>query len=383
MPDRERIQVSVVVPCRNEIRFIRGFLESIADQDIAELNVEVLIADGMSNDGTRQVLGEYEQNCPALRIIDNPGKIASTGLNAAIREARGEVIIRMDVHSEYAPDYIRNCFQILNETGADNVGGPALTRANGYMAQAIAVAFQSKFANGGGKFHDPRYEGYVDTVPYGCWRKSSFDWIGLFEESFVRDQDDELNLRIISTGGKIWQSPRIVSWYRPRASLAAVFRQYFQYGFWKVAVIRKHRKPASWRHLVPGASLACTSALLLGATGGVLVGASRLSFVLLVIWTLLAGLYCAASLGAALIAAGRHGWRYLPILPVVFATYHLSYGLGFLLGLSHHPGDIKPSSPSARIACANDTRLSSGTEWATSTLEQKASGSLKCARETK
>src|ERR1700686_1882952 len=251
MHNRECIQVSVIVPCRNEIKFVRGLLESIIRQDVEDLNLEVIVADGMSDDGTRQILEQYTRTCPALRVIDNPGKIASTGLNAAIREASGEVIMRMDAHSEYAPGYIRKCVQILNETGADNVGGPALTRADGYMAEAIALAFQRKFANGGAKFHDARYEGYVDTVPYGCWRKSTLHRIGLFDESFVRNQDDELNLRITSAGGKIWQSPRIISWYRPRASLSAVFRQYFQYGFWKVAVIRKHRKPASWRHLVP------------------------------------------------------------------------------------------------------------------------------------
>src|ERR1700693_2534017 len=115
MLNSKRIQVSIVIPCRNEVRFIRGFLDSIVHQDVAEMNVEVLIADGMSNDGTRQVLKEYERTFPALRVMDNPGKIASTGLNAAIREARGEVIIRMDAHTDYAPDYIRNCVRILNE----------------------------------------------------------------------------------------------------------------------------------------------------------------------------------------------------------------------------------------------------------------------------
>src|SRR5216684_3423541 len=162
MQNSECIQVSVIVPCRNEIEFIRGLLESIIQQDVADLNLEVIIADGMSDDGTRQILDQYSRVFPALRVIDNPGKIASTGLNAAIRMARGEVIIRMDAHSDYAPDYIRNCVRVLRETGADNVGGPALTRADGYLAQAIALAFHTEFACGGAKFHDPQYEGYAD-----------------------------------------------------------------------------------------------------------------------------------------------------------------------------------------------------------------------------
>jgi len=334
MSDNENIEVSVVVPCRNEIPFIRGFLDSILSQDSAGINLKILIADGISDDGTRQILDPYAQNCPNLRVIENRGKIASTGLNAAIRAAKGEVIIRMDAHTEYAPDYIRNCVQLLEETGADNVGGPALTRADGFMAQAIALAFHSAFTHGGSNFHNARYEGFVDTVPYGCWRKSTLDRIGLFDESLDRNQDDELNFRIISAGGKIWQSPTVASWYRPRTRLRDLFRQYFQYGFWKVAVIRKHRSLASWRHVVPAATLACGVFLVFGLIGGLLAGASRLSHALFTICALLAGLYMIASLRAALNAAARNGWRFLPILPIVFATHHVAYGLGFLSGLS-------------------------------------------------
>ena len=351
MTGSESIQVSVVVPCRNEIRFIRAFLDSLTRQDAAGMRIEILIADGMSDDGTRQVLEEYESAFLDLRIIDNPEKIASTGLNAAIRAVKGEIIIRMDAHTEYAPDYIRNCVQILNETGADNVGGPALTRANGYMARAIALAYHTGFACGGARFHEARYEGYVDTVPYGCWRKSTFDRIGSFDETLDRNQDDELNLRIISQGGKIWQSPRIVSWYRPRTTLRSVFRQYFQYGFWKVAVIRKHHKLASWRHVIPGASLACGMALVCGSMVAKLSRASRLSETLLIPFGLLMGLYGIASLGAAAYAAAKNGWRYLPILPAVFAIYHVSYGLGFLLGLLHWPAN---NVPPVRAECLRE-----------------------------
>ncbi len=334
MSNSECIHVSVVVPCRNEVRFICRFLDSVRSQDSAGIDLEILIADGMSDDGTREILNRYEQNCPRLRVIENQAKIASTGLNAAIRAAKGEVIIRMDAHTEYAPDYIRNCVQILKETGADNVGGPALTRADGFMAQAIALAFHSAFTHGGSNFHDARYEGFVDTVPYGCWRKSTLDRIGLFDESLDRNQDDELNFRIISAGGKIWQSPTIESWYRPRTRLRDLFRQYFQYGFWKVAIIRKYGRPASWRHLVPATCLGCGVALVFGLIGGRMAGASCVSHALFTICALLAGLYVVASLGAALNVAARNGWRVLPILPIVFAAHHVAYGSGFLWGLS-------------------------------------------------
>jgi succinoglycan biosynthesis protein ExoA len=333
IPNDASIQVSVVIPCRNEIRFIGDLLNSVLLQDTGDLGVEILVADGGSDDGTRQILDEFEQKYPALRVIDNPAKIAATGLNIAIREARGKIIIRMDVHSDYAPDYVRTCIDTLNKTGADNVGGPALVHSSGYVSQAIAIAFHTAFANGGAKFHDSQFEGYVDTVPYGCWLKSTLDRMGLFDEAFVRNQDDELNLRIISKGGKIWQSPAIICWYWPRASFAALFSQYFQYGFWKVAVIRKHRRPASWRHLVPGVSLMLGMALIFGAVAERVEGSIDLSHCFLTVFEALAGLYAALSLGAALIAAARQGWRFLPILPVAFATSHVSYGLGFLMGI--------------------------------------------------
>ena len=337
MQPSENIRVSVIVACRNERKYIRNCLDSLCRQVLGDIKIEVLIADGMSDDGTRQILDLYRRIVLPLRVIDNPDKIASAGLNAAIRAARGEIIIRMDAHSEYAPDYVCRCLEVLNETSADNVGGPALTRADGYLGRAIALAYHCAFSCGGAKFHDVEYEGYVDTVPYGCWRKSTLERIGLFDESLSRNQDDELNLRLISSGGRIWQSPRIVSWYRPRATLTALFRQYFQYGFWKVSVIRKHTKPGSWRHLIPGACLLIGVALFLGAVGASLSGSESWKSAFITACAGFAAPYFAVSVGAAFLIARRRGWRFLPVLPIVFATYHFSYGLGFVLGLAYNP----------------------------------------------
>ncbi len=344
MRPNENIQVSVIVACRNERKYIRNLLDSICRQNLCGAKIEVLVADGMSIDGTRQVLDLYRQIVLPLRVIDNPDKIVSAGLNAAIREARGAIIIRMDAHSEYAPDYIYRCLQVLSETNADNVGGPALTRAEGYLGQAIALAYHSKFSCGGAKFHDAEYEGYVDTVPYGCWRKSTLERIGLFDEALGRNQDDELNLRLICSGGQVWQSPKIISWYRPRASLVDLFLQYFQYGFWKVSVIRKHGKPGAWRHLIPAACLLAGLALLLGIVVASLNGSAWWTAASITTCALLAGLYVVAAVGAAFLVARNNGWHFLPVLPIVFATYHLSYGAGFLLGLAYRPaGGNRPS----------------------------------------
>lgn len=325
--------VSVLVPCRNEARHIGALLDSLLAQKTGGFEVEFLIADGMSDDGTRDIIGDYVQRHPAIRMIDNPGRIVSTGLNAAIRASRGEIIVRMDAHTEFDPDYIKTCVEVLDRTGANNVGGPARTKAEGTMARAIAAAYHSPFSTGGAKFHNPGYEGYVDTVTYGCWHRNIFDKIGMFDEALVRNQDDEFNLRLTRAGGRIWQSPRIVSWYHPRGTLRHLFQQYFQYGFWKVAVIRKHKLPASWRHLVPGIFM--LTLIGLGCATGVLMMAdSRLARLTATTLGVMLLCYISAAIVFAFRATQPKELYLLPLLPLVFAVYHFSYGLGFLAGLT-------------------------------------------------
>ncbi|MBE0542920.1 MAG: glycosyltransferase family 2 protein [Verrucomicrobia bacterium] len=331
-------QVSIILPCRNERGHIKVCLASVLSQVAPEAGFEVIVADGMSDDGTRQNVEPLTVSDARVRIIDNPERIVSTGLNAAVRAARGEIIIRMDAHTEYAPDYVRQCVETLKETGADVVGGAWVAKGSGYVSRAVAAAFQSPFAVGGARGHDPAHEGPVDTVYLGCWRKEAFEKFGYFDEELVRNQDDEHNLRIIRGGGKIYQSPTIKSWYRPRSSLRALFAQYLQYGYWKVRVIQKHKLPASWRHLVPGAFVLTLGALfLLSAFSILLTNVSQQSSILhpLSSYLLFAvvGLYTACVLAASLITAAQAGWSLLPILPFVFPCYHFGYGIGFLRGI--------------------------------------------------
>jgi succinoglycan biosynthesis protein ExoA len=352
MPQSQAIHVSVVVPCRNEKRHIRAFLDSVLRQELGRIEMEVLIADGMSEDGTRLVLDEFERKFAGIRVLDNPERIASTGLNRAIREARGEIIVRMDAHTTYATDYVRSCVEVLHETNAENVGGPALTRADGYIAQAIAFAFHTPFATGGAKFRDPQYTGPADTVMYGCWRKSTLERIGMFDEKLVRGQDYELNARLLSCGGTLWQSPKITFWYRPRASLSGLFRQYFQYGFWKVAVVRKHGWLASWRNLVPGSCLLAGVVLLLCAAAASLGGLTWWRNIFLADCFTLAALYFIVSFATAFSVAKRKGWSFFPSLPIVFAVYHLSYALGFVLALLYRPPTVGRTNPVRRVLTA-------------------------------
>jgi len=231
--------------------------------------------------------------------------------------------------------------EVLETTGAQNVGGAPRVRPDDFRARVFGAAYHSPFAVGGARSHDPSYEGYVDSVFYGCWRKSTLERIGLFDESLVRNQDDELNLRLIRSGGKVYQSTKIVSWYCPRRNLRALFRQYFEYGFWKVAVIRKHRLPAAWRHVVPGAFVVAHVVFLMAVAAAILVR-SALLLPLLTGWMTLWTVYVAACILAALAQARRAGLAAI-LLPPLFAIYHLSYGTGFLAGLSQ-VGWLRPAA---------------------------------------
>ena len=395
------VHISVILPCRNEAASIEECIRSIFAQERLDGAIEVIVADGLSDDGTREIIGSLgdrrsetegggakrqersienriplgdgrwkaEDGAPnsqitPMHLIDNPARIVPTGLNAAIRAAQGDIIVRMDAHTEYASDYVCRCVEALEQSGADNVGGPWVAKGIGALSCAIAAAFQSPFAVGGARGHDPHYEGPVDTVYLGCWRWEAFERFGYFDEELVRNQDDEHNLRIIRGGGRIYQSPKIRSWYRPRGSLTALFKQYTQYGYWKVRVIQKHKLPASWRHLVPGAFVLTLSLLFLLSTFCFLLGwdyrttglqdyrtTGLRDYGTTVLhpavggqWSVVSGLpeaglvlllgaYLVMVIAASLHTAFKTEWKLLPVLPAVFACYHFGYGYGFLRGV--------------------------------------------------
>jgi succinoglycan biosynthesis protein ExoA len=343
--------VSIISACRNEAAHIRDFLDSVIAQEVPDGGLEAIVADGLSDDGTASIVAGYAAAYPGrIRLVRNPGRFVSSGLNAAIREAKGEIIVRMDAHTIYAPDYVSTCVRVLLETGAQNVGGPARTRAVHWMQRAIAAAYHSPFSCGGAAFHQTDFQGWVDTVTYGCWHKAELEKLGLFDEELVRNQDDELNLRLIRAGGRIWQTPRIISWYIPRSRLSALFAQYFQYGLWKVAVLRKHHLPARWTHLVPAMFVMLQLLLPLASAALWARAFDEAALRLMALWGAMNGVYILAIVLASLFAAFRHGWLLLPALVLVFPAYHFSYGLGFLWGIVHFAFLRKRSGSGSRFA---------------------------------
>ncbi len=336
--------VSVVIPCRNEVRHIRRCIESLVGQQQPPGGMEVIVADGMSDDGTRDELTALIGQYPQLKMVDNPERITPCAMNVGIRASRGRFIAIVGAHSRYAPDYIVQCLEVSQRTRADNVGGAMRCEGKGLVQRAIAAAHHSPFSVGGAAWHNPDYDGLADTVFGGFYRREVFDRIGFFDEILVRNQDDEFNLRLTRSGGTIWHSPSIQSWYSPRGSVSALFRQYLQYGYWKVRVIRKHRLPSSWRHLVPAAFVAGLGMLTILAGGSWIASvfatdaiayrwclrvASALSITMLSI----VAAYVLSVVVASTLTAARYGRDLLWVLPAVFPCYHLGYGLGFLRGL--------------------------------------------------
>jgi succinoglycan biosynthesis protein ExoA len=322
----KRLAVSIIVPCRNEKDYIEDCVRSILAQEPPPGGFEVIVADGMSDDGTRNILDRIAEKDQRLRIVDNPGRITPWGLNAGIRQARGRYIAIMGAHAEYAPDYVRTCIELLDDhPEVCCSGGPIISRGRGVFGRAVAAAMSHLVGVGNAKHRFPDYEGYAEGACFPIFREEIFDKVGLYDENLVRNQDDELNYRVVRSGGKIYISPRAQCSYYVREAPSQLFRQYFQYGYWRVAVLRKHHLPASLRQLAPGMFF-FLMLLLLG------VGLLLPSW-----WRLTAAILPVAHALILMIAgtevALRQGILIGLMFPLATAIMHLAYAVGFLYGV--------------------------------------------------
>lgn len=326
--ERPLPRVSVVMPIYNEARWIERSLTAVLEQDYPPSLLEVLIADSHSEDGTAERLREMAVRHPgrAIRLLENPGRTPGAALNLMIREASGEIIVRVDGHAEVAPDYVRRCLSALQTSDALNVGGCVSASGVGTVGRAIALAIGSFWGNGGARYRSrPALRPtYVDTVQFGAWRRETLAKLGPFIEKWAVNEDCEFNARILDAGGKILLHPAIRATYFPRSSLPSLARQYFRYGTHKCGVIARHPRRLRARQLAPPLLV-----LMLFGSGAL---------------ASLGGLDPAAALAPPLAYASALGvtsvglaWRRgrladAWLLPAVFATLHVSYGIGALLG---------------------------------------------------
>lgn len=318
---------------RNEAGWIESCLASVFAQDYPADRMEVIVVDGMSNDGSVEILRRMAATEPRLKVLDNPARIVPVALNLAIRCARGEVIARMDAHTVLAEDYLSTGVELLASSGADNVGGPMRTIGGGPIGDAVACAMGSRFGIGA-EFHFAEDEREVDTVYMGMWPRSVFERVGLFDEELVRNQDDEFNYRLRKAGGRILLSPALRSRYQNRQTWRGLIKQFYQYGFWKVRVLQKHPLQLSIRHFVPPLfDFAVILSLVLAPVSAV---AARVAATAIGGYVLCMALV-AGRLGASM--AGRA--MVLGALSVI----HHAWGLGYLAGLVRFAGRWFKSGP--------------------------------------
>jgi GT2 family glycosyltransferase len=320
-----RPTVSIVIPMRNEECHITQCLDAILVQDYPSELIDIVCVDGMSDDSTREIVRSYTDKYSDIQLLDNPQRIVPTAMNIGIQATKGDIVIRIDARCFVEPDYVSQCVHYLRETGAWNVGGPQQAEEqDDPVSETIALAMTSPFGIGGSKFHYSDEPQYVDTVYLGAYPRWVFDEVGLYDESLVRNQDYELNHRVCKAGGRIYFTPEIRSVYYGRASLGKLWEQYFQYGFWKVRVLKKHPDSLKWRHLV--APLFVASLGVSSLFSWLWIG----RLVLLVIMFSYTTASAIASINALSDAEDR---RSVLLLPLVFAILHLSWGLGFWWGL--------------------------------------------------
>ena len=314
--------VSIIIPSYNEQATIRIVLDALYAQTYPHNEMEIVIADGMSSDRTREEIAAFQQTHPELSVVvvDNPKRIIPAGLNQAIAVAKGETILRMDAHSTPRPDYVERCVAALEQGLGDSVGGVWEIRPGGpgWMARGIAMAAAHPLGVGDARYRYTDHAQSVDTVPFGAFRRALLARIGGFDESLLTNEDYEFNVRVRQSGSKIWLDPAIRSAYFARATLKALARQYWRYGYWKARMLRRYPHTIRWRQAIPPMfvlSLLAWSFLGLATPLGWWILATEISVYMIML----------IAVGAQM--AVKKGDPALVIsIPMAIATMHLTWG---------------------------------------------------------
>lgn len=324
----QNLMVSIVVPMRNESEHIRSCLDSLVSQTFAHDKYEILVADGRSTDNSKQVASLYERGDVRVRLLDNPSQITPSGMNLGIRAATGHIIIIAGAHTTYPADFVENCVVWLDKTGADVVGGPVETIVDGnsFGAKLVTAILSSPFGVGDSKFRTSSAGGFVDTVPFGAFRREIFDRVGLYNEKLIRNQDNELNARIRKAGGRIYITPALTTRYHPVKNFPSLLKYAFKTSQWHIFTLRENRESMGLRHLAPAAFLMLLLLLLLAT----FVSAIALAFLI--------GMLCVYISGGfyfSLRAKTAHARNVAFVQPFATFCFHLAYGAGTFFGLRH------------------------------------------------
>lgn len=314
-----------MIPCRNEEAFIARAVGSVLANDWPDDRLEVIVVDGMSDDRTRDIVKEIAGRDARVRLVDNPALFAGGAMRVGVAAARGAYVVRVDAHAEIPPGYVRTGVEILErhpEIWA--VGGPVDRIASGEEGRLVAALNSNIFATGNTPVRVGRVEGPVDAVLYPVWRRGVFERVGDFDESLVRNQDDDFHYRLRRAGGVIYQTQKMRAEYYVRGSVRRFLRQYHQYAFWKAAVAKKHGRFIDWKPLVPPAFFA---ALALAAAGGFVT-----PYAWLVGGALAAAYLCGDVVASAAVGAKAGVGGFFKAL-AIFPVFHLRYALGIVAGI--------------------------------------------------
>ncbi len=323
-------RVTIAMPAYNEETYIEACIASVQAQDYPADQIEILIADGRSTDRTREILARLAEADPRIRTVDNPARLQAAGLGLLVKEATGDIIVRMDVHAEYATDYVRQCVETLERTGADNVGGAQRAKAKTFFQRALCAALESPLGVGGAKYRSSEAEGYVDTVFLGAFRRKVFETIGLWDPGAITNEDAELNQRILDSGGQIFLSRDIVVHYFPRDSFKKLATQYYKYGRGRARTLLKLGTVPTLRPFGPFLMVSGAAAMLAFPPAWPLLPAAVATYALLT--------------GAEAVRVGKHlGPAAIPTVWAMFPTLHVAHGVGVAAGFLKYL--MKPDWP--------------------------------------
>lgn len=322
----ERPLITIIIPMKNEERYIKACMESVKHQDYPLDQLELLIVDGMSTDRCREIVQEYSKGHPWVKLLDNPHGRQNAALNIGIRASKAKYILRMDAHTEYASDYVSLCVYYLEKTGAENVGGPYVAHAGGktLMARCISAMISHALVMGGSPFRVAPRPRYCDSCVFGAWHRDLFEQVGYFNETLARGEDNEFNSRIMRYGAKIFMTPAIKLKYYARATLGGLLRQAFSDGYWHVLTMVANPWAFKFRY---GAPFFFDLWLIIF---GIL---SVFHTVFLAPLLFAAGLYTILLAVVAVQLAWREDWRLLFYAPPCVLAYHVTYGLGSFPGI--------------------------------------------------